>query len=244
MPKRSTLPVIYQEPEVLKDTLIQYCPSCTQGLVHKLIAEVIDELGLRECSIAVTPAACAVFLYNTFELDVAESAQGRAPAIATGIKRVQPNKVVFTYQSDGDLATAGLAQTVWAATRGENITVFFINNATNGHTHLTTSSSNEHTAGLAAPPIGIAELLAGLPGSTYIVRRAVYDSYAIQEAKKAIYIALRVQMAQAGFSLVEFMTSCPTNGTLARCYTMNEPKPVPHYSLGDYKIADIVKHLN
>ncbi|MFN8455480.1 MAG: thiamine pyrophosphate-dependent enzyme [Anaerolineae bacterium] len=255
MPKLSTPPVTYQPPDSIGDFPIHYCPSCAQSVIHKLIAEVIDELGIRECSIAITPAACAVYLYNYFNFDVAESAQGRAPAIATGLKRVQPNKIVFTYQSDGDLAASGLAQTVWAATRGENITIFFINNAiyefTNGHRHsinastqFRTASSNGHETYQAATPIGIAELLAGLPGATYVVRRAVHNSCAVQEAKKAIYTALQVQRAAAGFSLVEFMSSCSTNGTSAQCGSLNQPKPAPFYPLGDYKVADIVKNLN
>lgn len=254
MSKRSVPSEVYLQPDSLNDLPNQNCPNCTQSLIHKLIAEVINELGIRKCTIAVTPMAYAVLLCNYFELDVAESAYGRAPAMATGLKRVQPEKVVFTYQSDGDLAATGLAQTVWAATRGENITIFFINNSIYSITNrpvrpastskqlITSLSHNVHET--ASTPIGIAELLAGLPGSAYVVRRAVYDSYTVQEAKKAIHTALQVQIAAIGFSLVEFMSSCPTNGTLAPCDTLDEPNLVPFYPLGDYKVADIVKNLN
>ena len=249
--------VVYQRAASLSDVPTHYCPGCTHGLIHKLMAEVIDELDIRERTIAIAPVGCAVLLYNYFELDSAEAAHGRAPAMATGLKRVQPDKIVFTYQGDGDLAAIGLAEIMWAATRGEHITVFFINNAIYGMTggqmaptslpgQVTSSSPMGRDVEVTGMPIRIAELLAGLPGAVYVVRRSVHDIYTIKEAKKAIRTAFRVQMAGAGFSLVEFLSSCPTNWTLAPCQALDWIKQnmIPYYPLGDYKVAEIVKHLN
>lgn len=248
--------VVYQRPESLSNVATHYCPGCTHGLIHKLIAEVIDELGIRERTIAVAPVGCAVLLYNYFELDSAEAAHGRAPAMATGLKRVQPEKIVFTYQGDGDLASIGIAEIVWAATRGENITVFFINNAIYGMTggqmaptslpgQVTGSSPMGRDVETTGMPIRMAEMLAGLPGSSYVVRRSVHDIRTIKEAKKAIRTAFRVQMAAAGFSLIEFLSSCPTNWGLAPYQALDWIKEnmVPYYPLGDYRVADIVKEL-
>ncbi len=248
---------VYRRPETLCPVPTHYCPGCSHGLIHKLIAEVIDELGIRERTVAIAPVGCAVFLYNYFNLDSAEAAHGRAPAMATGLKRVEPDRVVFTYQGDGDLAAIGTGEIVWAATRGENITVFFVNNAIYGMTggqmaptslpgQVTSSSPAGRDVELTGMPIRMAELLAGLPGATYVVRRAVYDIRTIKEARKAIRTAFRVQMAGGGFSMVEFLAACPTNWGL-------KPRPAldwlkqnmaAYYPLGDYKVADIFKHLN
>ena len=248
--------LVYQRPQSLSDVSTHYCPGCTHGLIHKLIGEVIDELDIRERTIAVAPVGCSVLLYNYFELDSAEAAHGRAPAMATGLKRVQPDKIVFTYQGDGDLASIGLAEIMWAATRGENITVFFINNAIYGMTggqmapttlpgQVTSSSPTGRDVELTGMPIRMAELLAGLPGTSYVVRRAVCDIRTIKEAKKAIRTAFRVQMAGAGFSLIEFLSSCPTNWGLGPYQALEWIKQnmIPYYPLGDYKVADIVKEL-
>jgi 2-oxoglutarate ferredoxin oxidoreductase subunit beta len=248
--------VVYQRPESLSEVSTHYCPGCTHGLIHKLIGEVIDELGIRERTIAIAPVGCSVLLYNYFELDCAEAAHGRAPAMATGLKRVQPDKVVFTYQGDGDLASIGLAEIIWAATRGENITVFFINNAIYGMTggqmaptslpgQVTGSSPMGRDVEMTGMPVRMAELLAGLPGASYVVRRSVYDIRTIKDAKKAIRTAFRVQLAGAGFSLIEFLSSCPTNWGLAPYEALGWIKEnmVPYYPLGDYKVADIVKDL-
>jgi 2-oxoglutarate ferredoxin oxidoreductase subunit beta len=257
MTERWVEQVVYQRPGALSETPMHYCPGCTHGLIHKLIAEVIDELDIRERTIAIASVGCSVFLYNYFELDSAEAAHGRAPAMATGLKRVQPDKIIFTYQGDGDLAAIGLAEIVWAATRGENITVFFINNAVYGMTggqmaptslpgQVTTSSPLGRDVELTGMPIRIAELLAGLPGAAYVVRRSVYDIRTIKEAKKAIRVAFRTQMAGAGFSLVEFLSSCPTNWGLTPLQALDWIKQqlVPYYPLGDYKVSERVKQLN
>jgi 2-oxoglutarate ferredoxin oxidoreductase subunit beta len=214
--------VVYRRPSSLTDTPTHYCPGCGHGLIHKLIAEVIDELGLREQTIAVAPVGCAVFLYNYFNMDSAEAAHGRAPAMATGLKRVQPDKIVFTYQGDGDLAAIGIAEAVWVASRGENITTFFVNNAIYGMTggqmaptslsgQITASSPAGRDVKLTGQPIRIAELMAGLPGTAFAARCAVYNIHTIKQAKKAIRTALQMQMAGAGYSLVEFLSACPTN---------------------------------
>ncbi len=249
--------VVYKRPESLADISTHYCPGCTHGLIHKLIGEVIDELGIREQTIAIAPVGCAVFLYNYFEIDGAEAAHGRAPAMATGLKRVQPDKIVFTYQGDGDLAAIGIAEAVWAATRGENITIFFINNAIYGMTggqmaptslpgQVTTSSPTGRDVELTGMPIRIAELLAGLPGVAYAARCSVYDIHTVKQAKKAIRKAFRTQIEGVGFSLVEFLSACPTNWKLTPGEALDWIKHnmVPYYPLGDYKVADIVKHLN
>ena len=248
---------VYRRPETLCPAPTHYCPGCSHGLIHKLIAEVIDELGIRERTVAIAPVGCAVFLYNYFNLDSAEAAHGRAPAMATGLKRVEPDRVIFTYQGDGDLAAIGTGEIVWAATRGENITVFFVNNAIYGMTggqmaptslpgQVTTSSPAGRDVELTGMPIRIAELLAGLPGAAYVVRRSVYDIRTIKEARKAIRTAFRVQMAGGGFSLVEFLAACPTNWGLKPRQALDWLKQnmAAYYPLGDYKVADIIKHLN
>jgi len=247
---------VYERPEALSKVSSHYCPGCTHGLIHKLIAEVIDELGIRERVIAVAPVGCSVLLYNYFEVDSAEAAHGRAPAMATGLKRVQPDKIVFTYQGDGDLASIGIAEIIWAAIRGENITVFFVNNAIYGMTggqmapttlpgQVTGSSPMGRDVEVTGMPVKIAEMLAGMPGASYVVRRSVHDIRTIKEARKAIRTAFRVQMAGAGFSLVEFLSSCPTNWGVGPYEALDWIKQnmVPYYPLGDYKVADIVKDL-
>jgi 2-oxoglutarate ferredoxin oxidoreductase subunit beta len=249
--------IVYRRSEALSNVSNHYCPGCTHGLIHKLIGEVIDELGIRERTIAVAPVGCSVLLYNYFEVDSAEAAHGRAPAMATGLKRVQPDKVVFAYQGDGDLASIGMAEIIWAATRGENITVFFINNAIYGMTggqmaptslpgQVTRSSPMGRDVETTGMPVRMAELLAGLSGASYVVRRSVHDIRTIKDSKKAIRTALRVQLAGAGFSLVEFLSSCPTNWGLPATQALHWIKDnmVPYYPLGDYKVADIVKELN
>jgi 2-oxoglutarate ferredoxin oxidoreductase subunit beta len=248
---------VYERPESLSNVSTHYCPGCTHGLIHKLIAEVIDELGIREQTIAVAPVGCAVFLYNFFEVDSAEAAHGRAPAMAVGLKRVQPYNVVFTYQGDGDLAAIGIAEAVWAATRGENITTFFVNNAIYGMTggqmaptslpgQITSSSPTGRDVAQTGMPIKIAELIAGLPGAAYVVRRSVYDIRTIKEAKKAIRTAFKAQLAGAGFSLVEFLSSCPTNWKMTPQQALDWIKTdmEPYYPLGNYRVSDVVRGLN
>src|SRR5512144_761818 len=189
--------IVYQRPQALCGAFTHYCPGCTHGVAQRLIAEVIDELGIRERTIGVAPVGCAVFAYNYFDCDFAVAAHGRAPAMATGLKRVLPDTIVFTYQGDGDLASIGLAEILHAALRGENITVIFINNAIYGMTggqmapttlpgRKTTSSPMGRDVESMGMPLKMAEMLAGMPGSAYVVRRSLHNVKEINRAKKAI----------------------------------------------------------
>jgi 2-oxoglutarate ferredoxin oxidoreductase subunit beta len=242
--------VIYQRPETLSNVVTHYCPGCTHGIAHRLIAEVIDELGVREKTIGVAPVGCSVFCYNYFECDFAEAAHGRAPAMATGLKRVMPDKVVFTYQGDGDLASIGLAEIMHAALRGENITVIFINNAIYGMTggqmapttlpgQKTTSSPNGRDVEMSGFPIKMSELIAQMQGATFVARRSLHNPTEIRKAKKAIKQAFENQINGFGFSMVELLSSCPTNWDINPKDSLKfiETQMVPVYPLGDYKNA-------
>lgn len=248
--------LIYERPETLSENYTHYCPGCTHGIAHRLLAEALDELDLRERAILVAPVGCAVFAYQYFEVDGCEAAHGRAPAMATGIKRVQPENIVITYQGDGDLASIGIAEILHAAARGENITTIFINNAIYGMTggqmaptsvpgQKTTSSPFGRDVHTTGTPMRMSELLAGLEGAAYIVRRSLHDVRHIRQAKKAITTALQVQQAGLGFSMVELLSSCPTNWNLTPQEALGwiETHMIPQFPLGDYKIADAVKAL-
>lgn len=248
--------VVYARPASLDETPTHYCPGCTHGIAHRLLAEVLDELSLRERTILVAPVGCSVFAYNYFNVDACEAAHGRAPAMATGIKRVYPDNVVITYQGDGDLAAIGTAEIVHAAARGENITTIFINNAIYGMTggqmapttlpgQRTTSSPMGRDVELAGFPIRVSEMLATLPGAAYVVRRSLHNVANIRKAKKAIVTALKVQMNNLGFSLVELLSSCPTNWGISAGQALKwiEEHMVPYYPLGDYKVIEAVGDL-
>ena len=248
--------VVFDYPDSFTDVVTHYCPGCTHGVIHRLIADTIDELGIREKTIGVSPVGCSVFIYNYFDLDFAEAAHGRAPAMATGIKRSLPDRVVFTYQGDGDLAAIGTAEIMHAATRGENITVIFVNNAIYGMTGgqmapttlpgmRTTSSPTGRDVELQGWPIRMSEILAQMPGASYVVRRSVHDPGNINKTKKAIQAAFKVQLNQAGFSMVEILSSCPTNWNLSAKDAVKFVKEqmIPYYPLGDYKVADAVKSI-
>ncbi len=249
--------LVYQRPLSLADVHTHYCPGCTHGTAHRLVAEVLDELGVREDTILVASVGCSVFSYNYFNVDACEAAHGRAPAMATGIKRVNPDKVVFTYQGDGDLASIGAAEILHAAARGEKITVIFINNAIYGMTggqmapttlpgQVTTSSPFGRSTSLTGYPMHMAELLAGLPGTVYSVRRSLHDARHVIQAKKAIRLAFEAQINELGFSIVELLSSCPTNWGMKPLEALNWVKEemVPAYPLGDYKVADELKALS
>ncbi len=252
----ATTEVIYQRPESLTDVHTHYCPGCTHGIAHRLIAEVIDEMGLREKTIGVAPVGCSVFAYRYFKMDFVEAAHGRAPAMATGIKRVLPENTVFTYQGDGDLASIGMAEIMHAAARGENITVIFINNAIYGMTGgqmapttlvgmKTTSSPLGRDVKLAGYPIRMAEILSNLDGASYIVRRSLHNAANIRKSKKAIRLAFEAQERGLGFSMVELLSSCPTNWKIspqdALEFVANEM--VPAFPLGDYKVSSVLESL-
>jgi 2-oxoglutarate ferredoxin oxidoreductase subunit beta len=248
--------LVYARPAALADVHTHYCPGCTHGVAHRLVAEVIDELGLREKTIGVAPVGCAVFAYNYFNVDFAEAAHGRAPAMATGIKRVLPDKFVFTYQGDGDLAAIGLAEITHVAARGENITVIFANNAIYGMTggqmapttlpgQKTTSSPTGRDVEVAGMPMKMAEMLAGMPGAAYVVRRSLHNVREVNRAKRAIRQAFLAQQAGLGFSMVELLSSCPTNWGInpIDSLTWIEDHMVPYYPLGDYKVLPEVEKL-
>lgn len=212
---------ILGRPEGMQDVSTIYCPGCGHGIAHRLVCEVIDELGIRERTIAVAPVGCAVLAYQYWKFDTTEAAHGRPPAVATGIKRVLPDRTVFTYQGDGDLAAIGTAETVHAANRGENITVIFINNAVYGMTggqmapttltgQKTLTTPEGRKPKVAGHPIKISEALAQLDGTAYIERVAVNSPKNILKAKKAIKKAFQVQLENRGFSLVEVLSMCPT----------------------------------
>ncbi|MBW7958171.1 MAG: 2-oxoglutarate oxidoreductase [Anaerolineae bacterium] len=242
--------VVYQRPAALSDTYTHYCPGCTHGIAHRLVAEVIDEMGLREDTILVASVGCSVFAYNYFELDACEAAHGRAPAMATGIKRSNPNNIVFTYQGDGDMASIGMGEIIHAAARGEHFTTIFINNAVYGMTggqmaptslpgQVTTSSPFGRDLALCGAPIKMAELLANLDGTAYSVRRSLHDARHIIQAKKAIRTAFEAQVQGLGFSIVELLSTCPTNWGMTASESMEWVKNsmIPVYPLGDYKVA-------
>jgi 2-oxoglutarate ferredoxin oxidoreductase subunit beta len=213
---------IFGRPESLKDASHLYCPGCGHGIIHRLVAESIDELGLREKTIAVAPVGCAVFAYDYFNFDVTEAPHGRPPAVATGIKRVMPDKFVFTYQGDGDLASIGMAETVHSANRGENITIIFVNNANYGMTggqmapttligQKTATTPFGRDAKREGYPMKVCELLATLEGVSYLERVAVNNPKNIIAAKRAIKKAFQKQLDGKGFSLVEVLSQCPVD---------------------------------
>ncbi|MCP2240230.1 thiamine pyrophosphate-dependent enzyme [Thermoanaerobacterium thermosaccharolyticum] len=240
--------VVFKKTKGLTDVPFHYCPGCTHGIVHRLVAEVMEELGVLDKAIGVAPVGCAVFAYEYFNCDMQEAAHGRAPAVATGIKRVHPDKVVFTYQGDGDLAAIGTAETVHAAARGENITVIFVNNAIYGMTGgqmAPTSLIGQET--LTTPygrkpenngyPVKMCEMLSTLDGASYIERVSVYDVKHILQAKKAIKNAFTAQLNKKGFSMIEVLSSCPTNWGLSPNEALKWIKDnmEPYYPLGVYK---------
>jgi 2-oxoglutarate ferredoxin oxidoreductase subunit beta len=247
---------VYSRPEALADVTTHYCPGCTHGLIHRLVAEVIDELGIAERTILVAPVGCAVFAYNYFAVDGCEAPHGRAPAMATGLKRSQPDKIVFTYQGDGDLAAIGTNEIIHAASRGENLTVIFVNNATYGMTggqmapttlagQVTTSSPYGRDVHLVGMPMHVSELISTIPGAVYVVRRSVHNVANVNKTKAAIKTAFQAQMEGLGLSLVEVLSSCPTNWHMkpAEALQWIEDAMIPVYPLGDYKVAEAVAPL-
>lgn len=213
---------IFTRPQSMKNNVFHYCAGCGHSIAHRLIAEVIDEMGIRGIAIGVPPAGCAVLAYNYFDIDMIEGQHGRGPATATGLKRVLPDRIVFSYQGDGDLAAIGIAESFHAANRGENITVFFINNAVYGMTggqmaptsmlgQRTTTSTEGRKPQLEGHPVQVSEIFAMLPGTTYIERVTVNSPASILKTKKAIRKAFQCQIDGKGFSMVEILSPCPTN---------------------------------
>ncbi len=247
---------VYERPVGLTEVHTHYCPGCTHGISHRLIAEVIDEMGIREKTIGVAPVGCSVFAYNYFNSDYVEAAHGRAPAMATGIKRVRPENTVYTYQGDGDLASIGMAEIIHTAARGENITVIFINNAIYGMTGgqmspttlpgmKTTSSPNGKDVEMSGFPIKMSEMLATMQGASYVVRRSLHDPANIRKSKKAIRKAFETQERGMGFSLVELLSTCPTNWKITPSESLQfvEDNMVPVFPLGDFKVHPEIAKL-
>lgn len=245
---------VYSRPEALADVSTHYCPGCTHGVAHRLIAEVLDEMNILGKTIGVAPVGCSVFAYNYFECDFVEAAHGRAPAMATGIKRLLPDQYVFTYQGDGDLASIGMAEIMHVAARGENISVIFINNAIYGMTggqmapttlpgQRTTSSPTGRDIEQTGYPIQMAEVLSTLEGTSYSVRRSLHDPKNVRKAKKAIRMAFEVQCRGLGFSMVELLSNCPTNWGMSPSESLKwvEEHMIPIFPLGDYKISSALE---
>ncbi len=240
--------VVFKKPEALTDAVFHYCPGCTHGIVHRLVAEVLDELGVRGKAVAIASVGCSVFSYNYFNCDAVQAAHGRAPAVATGVKRACPESVVFTYQGDGDLAAIGTAETVHSAARGENITIIFINNAIYGMTggqmapttlpgQVTQTSPYGRDVNTVGYPVKVCEMLSQVDGATYLERVAVNNVKNVMAAKKAIKKAFQNQIEGKGFSLVEVLSTCPTNWGLTpeKALTWLEENMLPYYPLGVYK---------
>jgi len=248
--------IVYEHPRSLIDLNTHYCPGCTHGVAHRLVAEVIDEMGLGDTTIGVASVGCSAFSYSYFNFDFVQAAHGRAPAMATGIKRVRPDRTVFTYQGDGDMMAIGTGEIVAAAGRGENITVIFINNANFGMTGgqmapttlpgmKTSSSQNGRDVEVMGYPLRASELLATQDGASYVVRRSLHDPKNIRMAKKAIRLAFETQARCLGFSMVELLSTCPTNWrmTPTKATKWLEDNMLPYYPLGDLKVHPVISEL-
>ena len=239
---------VFERPKALSDVVTHYCPGCTHGIIHRLVAETIDELGVTGRTVGIAPVGCSVLAYNYFECDMIQAAHGRAPAVATGVKRANPGLVVFTYQGDGDLAAIGTAETIHAAARGENITVIFVNNAIYGMTGgqmapttmpgqvTQTSPYGRDTEG-AGYPIRVCELLSSLDGVALAQRVSVDSPKNVRLAKKAIRLAFQNQLDRKGFSIIEVLSTCPTNWGMEPTQAIDwlRENMMPYYPLGVYK---------
>ncbi len=240
--------IVFDKPKALADVPLHYCPGCTHGIVHRLVAEVIDELGIEGKTVGIAPVGCSVFAYNYFNCDMIEAAHGRAPAVATGVKRADPDNIVFTYQGDGDLASIGTCETVHAAARNENITIIFINNTIYGMTgaqmaptslpgQITQTSPYGRDVNTVGLPIKVCEMLSQVDGASYLERVAVNNVKNVRNAKKAIKRAFQNQLEGKGFSLIEVLSTCPTNWGLTpdKALKWLEENMIPYYPLGVYK---------
>ncbi|MBQ6234232.1 MAG: 2-oxoglutarate oxidoreductase [Clostridia bacterium] len=240
--------IVFEKPKALTDAPLHYCPGCTHGIIHRLVAEAMDSLDITGRTIGVASVGCSVFTYNYFNCDMVQAAHGRAPAVATGLKRADPSKIIFTYQGDGDLASIGTAETVHSAARGENITIIFVNNAIYGMTggqmaptslpgQVTQTSPYGRDVNTVGYPVRICEMLSTLDGPCYLERVAVNNVKNVRHAKKAIEKAFRNQVEGKGFSLIEVISTCPTNWgkTPQAALEWAEQNMIPYYPLGVYK---------
>ena len=239
---------VYERPVGLTAAHTHYCPGCTHGIAHRLTAEVLEELGILGRTIGVASVGCSVFAYHYIACDFVGAAHGRAPAVATGLKRVLPDRVIFTYQGDGDLASIGLAEVLHAAARGEKITVIFINNAIYGMTGgqmaptspmgmVTSSSPGGRNPQQMGYPIRVSELVAQMEGAVYVARRSLHNPAEIRKAKKALHLAFEHQIAGHGFTMVELLSNCPTNWGLTPIESLRwiEERMIPVFPLGELK---------
>ena len=244
--------LVYAKPRLITDDVMHYCPGCSHGTVHKLVAEVIDEMGLEKSTIAVSPVGCSVFAYKYVDVDRVEAAHGRACAVATAIKRLNPDRLVFTYQGDGDLAAIGTGETIHAAARGENIATIFINNAIYGMTGgqmspttllgmKTATTPYGRDAHLNGFPYKIAEMLVHLDGATYITRQSVHTPANVRECKKAIRKAFENSLAGNGYSMVEVVSTCSSGWKMSPVEANKwlEENMLPYYPLGDIKCSQL-----
>ena len=256
-PLNEGLELVYHRPLTLTDTPMHYCPGCGHGVVHKLLMEVVGEMGIQEETIGVAPVGCSVFAYNYMNIDMQEAAHGRASAVATGIKRVLPDKYVFSYQGDGDLAAIGTAETIHTVNRGENILVVFINNGIYGMTGgqmaptsllgmVTSTSPFGREASTMGYPLKITELLAQLPGAYYVTRQSVHTPTAVRKTKKAIRMALEHQQLRKGTCFIEVVSNCPSGWKMTPLEANDwmEKNMFPMYPLGDLKVPSTKKEAN
>ena len=240
--------LVYKRPELMNDVMMHYCPGCSHGVVHKLVAEVVADMGMQEDTIGVAPVGCAVFAYKFIDVDWQEAAHGRAPALATAIKRLNPDKMVFTYQGDGDLAAIGTAETIHACNRGENIVIIFINNGIYGMTGgqmapttlpqmKTATSPDGRDVETQGHPLKMSNLLAVLDGTCYVTRQSVHSVAAIRKCKKALEKAFRNSMARKGPSVVEVVSTCTSGWKMspADANKWMEEHMFPTYPIGDLK---------
>ena len=240
--------VVFERPKSLSDVSTHYCPGCTHGIIHRLVAEALDELNIEGKTIGVAPVGCAVMAYDYFECDMIQASHGRAPAVATGVKRALPESVVFTYQGDGDLAAIGTAEIIHSAARGEKITVIFVNNAIYGMTggqmapttlpgQITQTSPYGRDINTAGYPVRVCELLSSLDGTYYAERVSADNVKNVRNAKKAIKKAFTYQTQGKGFTIVEVLSTCPTNWGLSPIKALGwlQENLIPYYPLGVYK---------
>lgn len=243
--------LIYRRTPVLTDNTMHYCPGCGHGLIHRLIAEVVEEMGIQDQTIAVAPVGCAVLAYNYFDIDTAEAAHGRAPALASAMKRLRPDQFIFTYQGDGDLAAIGTAETIHACNRGENITMIFVNNGIYGMTGgqmapttlegmKTATSPYGRDPEIMGNPLKITELLAQLPGTYYVTRQAVYTPALVRKCKKAIKNGFEYQKLNKGVSFIEIVSNCNSGWKMApvKANQWLEENMLKKFPLGDIKVPE------
>lgn len=248
------LEVVYQRPSTLTDSVMHYCPGCGHSVVHKVLMEVVEEMGIQSEIIGVAPVGCSVLAYNYMDIDMQEAAHGRASAVATGIKRVLPDKYVFSYQGDGDLAAIGTAETIHAVNRGENILMLFINNAIYGMTggqcaptslldQVTSTTPYGRKSEDIGFPLDITQLIAHLPGAYYVTRQAVHTVNAVRKFKKAVKASFEYQKQKKGTCFIEVVSNCPSGWKMTPVETIEQIEKVmiPHYPLGDIKVPQVHK---